>query len=144
MIKATSALVALAATALLAGCQTAPAEPTPEPEARCAVSASRDWSAWINRMPGPGATPTLHVTGQIDLPTPGYTATLTAGAADRSATPVQQLILNITPPSGMVAQVITTETVNYQGPTIAQSYRGVTIRCAGQTLAEITEVPDVH
>ena len=141
MIKATSALVALAAAGLLAGCQTAP-EPTPE--ARCAASASRDWSAWINRMPGPGATPTLHVTGEIDLPTPGYAATLTAGAADRSATPVQQLILTVTPPSGMVAQVITTETVNYQGPTIAQSYRGVAIRCAGQTLAEITEVPDVH
>ncbi len=92
-------------------------------------------------MPGPGATRELIATGEIVLPTPGYRATLSAGAADRSATPVQQLILDLTPPSGPVAQVLTTESVRYQGPAISMRYRAVRIMCGGQMLAEITDVP---
>ena len=107
----------------------------------CPLIESRAWAAWVNAMPGPGATRQLIVTGEIVLPTPGYQITLTAGAADRSATPVQQLILNAAPPSGVVAQVLTTESVRYQGPAISMQYRGVRILCGGKMLTEIMDVP---
>ena len=139
-IAATFALVALT------NCQPvddAPPGDTPpaRPNASCPVVESRAWAAWVNAMPGPGATRELIATGEIVLPTPGYRATLSAGAADRSATPVQQLILDLTPPSGPVAQVLTTESVRYQGPAISMRYRAVRIMCGGQMLAEITDVP---
>ena len=135
---------ALAASAL-AACH-ALQEPTmPEsPAAQCAVIESSDWAAWINAMPGPGAQPALIVTGQITLPTPGFSATLREGIADRSAQPVQQLVLELTPPSGMVSQVIVTQPVRYEGPAIAQRYRAVRVVCAGRMLAEITEIPIAH
>lgn len=133
----------------LAACQTpAPApEPTPMPNptpSACAVLDSRDWSAWINRMPGPDATPTLHVTGKVDLPNPGYTVTVRDGPADRSAQPAQQIIIETAQRSGMFTQVITTAEVNYVGPVIAPSYRAIRVMCGGRQLAEITDIPDVH
>lgn len=134
---------ALCAVAL-AACA-APTEPAmPEHSNACAVIESSDWAAWINAMPGPGATRTLHVTGRITLPTPGYAVTVREGPADRSAVPVQQLILELTPPSGMVSQVLFTQEVAYQGPAIAQQYRAVRVMCAGAQLAEITDIQIAH
>ena len=138
-------LIAAVCAALLGACAAAPETPMSNPASgRCAVIESSDWNAWINAMPGPGAVRTLHVTGRITLPTPGYGAALREGPADRSAVPVQQLILNLTPPGGMVAQVLTTQEVRFEGPAIAQNYRGVRIMCAGAQLAEITEIITAH
>lgn len=134
------AAVAFALTALT-NCQPIDEPADEPPRAACAVIESRAWAAWVNAMPGPGATRELIATGEIVLPTPGFKVSLTAGAADRSATPVQQLILDLTPPSGPVAQVLTTESVRYQGPAISMRYRGVRIMCGGTMLAEITDVP---
>ena len=134
-----AALSALA----LGACHTSP--PAPGQAGReCAVYESSDWAAWINAMPGPGAQRTLHVTGRIVVPTPGYSATLTAGAADRSAIPTQQLNLNLTTTDGMVLQVLTTREVAYEGPAIAQQYRAVRIMCGGAQLAEITDITIAH
>lgn len=36
----------------------------------------RDWYAWHDHMPGPGSTPTLHVTGTCTFNTTGYSAEL--------------------------------------------------------------------
>lgn len=123
--------------AAVTACQTAPPPAEPEQTAACPVIDSRNWSAHINAMPGPGAQRTLIVSGQIDLPTPGYTITLAAGAADRSAIPVQQIVLTATPPTGMVTQVITSADVRYEGPAIAQQYRAVRVICGGRQLAEL-------
>ncbi|WP_411818240.1 hypothetical protein [Hyphococcus sp. DH-69] len=106
----------------------------------CPVIASRNWNAWINAMPGPDATRSLHVTGEIDLPTPGYEIEMIAGVADRSAIPTQRLIIKATPPSGMVTQVITTESVSYSGPAIADLYRSIMVLCGDTVLTEITEL----
>lgn len=143
------ALVAGAVGAfLLAGClavQETPVQETPVAiAANCPVIDSRGWTAHVNRMPGPGSTPTLHVLGEIHLPTPGYGVALRAGRADRSAIPVQQLVLELTPPTGMVAQVVTPQTARYEGPAIAARYRGIHIVCAGKVIAEIADVPDVR
>ena len=106
----------------------------------CAAVANRNWTAHINAMPGPNAQRTLIVAGEVDLPTPGYTVALNLGPADRSAMPVQQLILNTTAPSGVVAQVVTPYPVNYTGLAIAEHYTAVRIMCGGAQLAEITEI----
>jgi hypothetical protein len=139
----TAAAVALTALAACTSDDT-PADPVeppkPAPVAACPVIESRDWAAWVNAMPGPAATKELIVTGQVTLPTPGYTVTLTAGIADRSATPVQQLILTATPPTGMVPQVLTTQPVRYQGAAISMQYRGIRIMCGGTMLTEIADV----
>jgi hypothetical protein len=122
-----------------------PADPAPPPKpapvTSCPVIESSNWAAWVNAMPGPGATKELIATGEVTMPTPGYTLTLTAGMADRSATPVQQLILTATPPAGPVTQVLTTEKVRYQGPAITMTYRAVRIMCGGQMLGEVPDVP---
>ncbi|MFM9864059.1 MAG: hypothetical protein ACKVRO_10670 [Micropepsaceae bacterium] len=144
LARTAAAALALAA---LTNCTSAgeppppPIEP-PSPQASsCPVIESRDWAAWVNAMPGPGTAKELIATGQIVLPTPGYTVTLTAGLADRSATPMQQLILTATPPTGMVPQVLTTQPVRYQGPAISMNYRAIRIMCGGQMLSEIADVP---
>jgi hypothetical protein len=106
----------------------------------CPVIEGRNWAAWVNAMPGPDSQMTLHVTGEIDLPTPGYEISWSEGMADRSMTPVQRLMLTVTPPDGMVAQVITTESVHYEGPALVKTYGGVIVMCGGSPLAEIDDV----
>lgn len=110
----------------------------------CPITASRDWKAWVNAMPGPDAGATLIVEGVVDTPTAGYTFSWEAGMADRSATPLQRLHLTATPPDGMAAQVITTETVRYEGPAIAENYRAVAVMCGEVLLADITDVTTAH
>jgi hypothetical protein len=140
----------LSAALLLTACTAPPSAslspaPSPAPSASaCAVGESRDWAAWVNRMPGPGATPTLHVTGKVDVPHGGYTVSVREGPADRSATPVQQIILETTLQPGMHTQAIATHDVHYQGPVIAQNYRAIRVMCGGRQLAEITNVTDAH
>lgn len=106
----------------------------------CPIVSSRDWTAWVNAMPGPDAQATLIVEGVVDTPTPGYAFSWEVGVADRSAIPMQRLHLSATPPDGMAAQVITTGPVRYQGPAIAQRYRAVVVMCSEEMLAEITDV----
>lgn len=137
---------ALVLSAALAGCETAgPAgesaflESAPAP---CPVVDSKDWHAWVNRMPGPDSKPMLIVEGQVTLPTPGYTVTLTLGRADRSATPVQQLILQAAAPSENTLQALTTQTARIDTPAIAAKYKGVQIKCGDKMLAEISDIPD--
>jgi len=114
-----------------------------QPEA-CDVLDSRDWSAWINKMPGPDAVPAVHVTGKVDVRTSGYTFEWQEGPMDRSAMPTLRLKLVPKAPDGMAMQVISTEEVHYTAPALATGYRGVLVSCGGKTLAEITEITDAH
>lgn len=109
----------------------------------CPVIASSDWQAWVNAMPGPDG-PQLHVSGQITLPTPAYTVTLTPGPADRMAPPMQRLILTATAPDGMVASVIETTQVAFALPTQMTQFRAVAIVCGDTLLAEISPVDIVQ
>lgn len=115
-----------------------------EETAACDVLDSRDWEAWINKMPGPGATPTIHVVGKVDVRTGGYTFEWQEGPMDRSAVPALRLKLVPKAPDGMAMQAITTEEVKWSGPALASGYSRVIIGCGDTTLGEITEIPDVH
>jgi hypothetical protein len=134
-----------ACSSLWAGKTAEPANPEQTvPDKKCAVIESKNWQSFVDKMPGIGAKPSLRVTGEIVLPTPGFTIALREGRADRSAIPTQQLILELTPPTGMVMQALTTETVRYDGAAIADKYTDVQIICAGKQLAEITDIQTVH
>lgn len=119
------------------------APPSAEPEA-CAVLDSRGWDAWINKMPGPGAVPTIHVIGKVNVRTGGYTFTWEEGPMDRSAVPALRLKLVPKAPDGMATMAITTEEVSYQAPALSSGYSRIIIGCGSTTLGEIIEVMDVY
>lgn len=115
----------------------APEKPTP---AGCPVLADRNWHAWIDRMPGPGATPTLNISGEVDLPTPGYAVLLEEGPADRAMPPGLHFTLEARPPGGMTTQVVTKTAVRYREPTPYPRIRQIVIACGDRTLVTIPDV----
>ena len=129
---------------LTAGC-VMDGDPVVAPSA-CPVSDSRDWTAFVNAMPGPDARPELIVSGTVVLPTAGYTVGLRPGPADLSAQPVQTVQLVAIPPDGPAATVLSEVDVRLSMPSLAVQpgegapYRGVQIFCEGAELAFITPV----
>lgn len=119
-------------------------KPSPTPiQANCPVLESKDWVAWLNRMPGPDGA-SLHISGKVVMPTPGYNIEVIKGPLDRRQPPAQRLRLNITPPPGMVPQVLTTQEVKASFLAQASAYRAVIIGCGDKVLAEITNVETVY
>ena len=83
---------------------------------------SGGWRAWIDRAPG--GAPTLHVAGTCTLPTPGHTAALRP--AGRSDADDLRLRLDVHPPDGPVAQVLTDVAVAWSAP-LDRAYATVSI-----------------
>jgi len=106
----------------------------------CPHISNENWAAWLNGIPGSEDRPTLIVTGNVTVPTPGYTIELKPGRADRSMTPVQQMILTTKAPEGMTMQLLTTEQARYEGVAIAPQYKAVEIVCGGEIIARIDEI----
>ena len=104
----------------------------------CPVIESRNWSARVTR--GAAGERRLHVAGEIDLPTAGYTADWSEGPADRRMPPAKHLILELAEPDGMAAQVITSMAVEYEGDAIYPEYRAILVRCGDVVLASITDI----
>lgn len=124
-------------------------DPKPQPQAsssapNCAVIESTNWQAWVDTMPGPDSKPTLHVTGEVVLPTPGYDIAWRIGPLDRMQPPAQRLYMDVTAPDGMVAQVITTVAVAYAGETPITNYRAIIVGCGDEVLATISDVTMVQ
>lgn len=90
------------------------------------------WKAWHNRMPG--TSPTLHVYGELWFPTSGYRAALRRSVPQGINPQYLLLDLVVTPPCGIVLDVLTKGTLHYVEET-AQVYTNVTI------LPEGTDVP---
>jgi hypothetical protein len=145
-------LTAALGAVLLAGCQP-PAATTEEPAATteaaatseaptttveapaalpCGVLAQRNWTAELSS----GSSPSLTVSGDIDLGTPGYGVSLTRDAAEASGATTALLTLALRPPSGMQAQVVTSHPVRYFGPA-RSAYTSVQISCDGAPLTTI-------
>lgn len=90
-----------------------------------------NWYASHDFMPG--SPPTLHVTGKCTFGTPGFVVKLTK--ADPQGTNPRILILDktVTPPTGIVPQVVTTIDVRYDEDT-STKYDQVHIRPDGVTI----------
>ncbi|QNM82199.1 hypothetical protein H8M03_09215 [Sphingomonas sabuli] len=139
----TRIFLAAAATVSLTACAAVP-PPTVPPPPPCAVAGSSDWNAWINKMPGPGARPTLHVTGKVTTPTGGYTVGFDQPLQVRESFPVQVVVtLQAAPPAGAATQAIVTHDVRGQWPMDA-AVGSVEVRCGTQTLATIAPVPEAN
>ena len=130
------AILAISAL-LLAGCTVVP--PPVAPGAGCAVLSSSDWRAWVNAMPGPGSRPTLVVTGNVTVPTGGYTFAWTDWRVMESY-PVQVAAeLRPLPPAGPATQALVTHEVRGELP-IDPPVGSVSVRCGGRVLATIAPV----
>ena len=104
----------------------------------CPVIGSRNWHAWIDRVAENESR--LNISGEVDLPTPGYQVEVKPGILDRRQPPAQRFSLSFTSPDGIVAQVITPTKVSYTMPTSILEYRSVIIYCGDKLLAEIPDV----
>ena len=104
----------------------------------CPVVASRNWHAWID--PVAGNEPRLNISGEVDLPTPGYQVEVKPGILDRRQPPAQRFSLSLTPPDGIVTQVITPTKVSYTMPKSLWEYRSIMIYCGEKLLADIPDV----
>ena len=133
-------LLALAGLALTA-CQAVP--PLPPPSAHCPIVASSDWAAWVNAMPGPGARPTLIVTGKVTVPTGGYRVEW-ADFRVAESYPVQIFgDLRVIPPNDSAIQVVVTHEVRGEWP-MDQPVGSVTISCGNRVLARVSPVETAH
>jgi hypothetical protein len=95
----------------------------------------RSWAAWIDRQP-PGPA-TLHVTGECEFPSAGFTVELRRH--EPQGFNPRDLLLDkiVTPPSGPVADVITTVEARYREETAAE-FDTVTILPDGPSI-EVTQ-----
>jgi hypothetical protein len=130
---------------LAAGCL-APVDDIVTAPADCPVLDSRDWSAFVNAMPGPDARPELIVSGTVQLPTAGYSVDLRPGPTEGASPPVQTVELVATPPDGPAATALTDMDVRLEMPAHSapagapSPYRGVRVMCGGSELAFIAPV----
>ncbi len=140
-MKFAQALAVLLTTAALAACQPPPAEEAPAPEVvaaetpislPCGIIAHRGWTASRSS----GSTPALTIAGEVDLGTPGYAISLARDPAEAAGAAEPRLILTLTPPAGMVTQVVTAHPVNYFGPA-PDAITQVHIACDGQDITSV-------
>lgn len=89
------------------------------------------WQAWLDIMPGPGMTPTLHVTGECLAPSAGYKITLVP-AVPQGINPKILILKKVVKP-GIGIQVPTKIPVNYTKKRSAR-YTNVTILPDGVTV----------
>ena len=84
------------------------------------------WYAWLSKMPG--ALPSFHVSGVVNLPTPGYEARLVK-AAPQGINPRELILdLQVTPLPGIWPQVVTPASVRYDEGSPGVEYTGVLVR----------------
>jgi hypothetical protein len=115
-----------------------PIRPQP-PE--CPISASRNWAAWINAMPGPGSRPMLVVSGNVVTPAGGYQVAFDRYLQVRRGVPPQAFVTLQVASPGMpgATQASVTHEVRWEWP-LSQPVGSVIVRCGDKTLAEITNI----
>lgn len=108
--------------------------PEPAPEAQvCGIVAHRAWQAVL----ASGGSSTLTVSGEIDLPSAGYSVSLARDANETPGAAEANLTLTLRPPAQASGSAITPHPVRYFGPAQGQ-YSLVRIVCDGEMLTDIT------
>ena len=105
------------------------------------ITSSRDWTAWINRMPGPNNGPALVVSGKVVTTTGGYQVAFDRYMQIRKGYPAEAFVtLNVAGPGDSPAsQAQVTHEVRWEWP-LNQPVGSVIVRCGDKTLAEITRI----
>lgn len=99
------------------------------------------FKAWINRMPGPGAQPTLHVIGWTICNTSGWTVELRRAEPQGINPTILILDLIGTPPRGPALQMRTPEPASYSEEA-KQPFKQVEIRAGKSSFTvDVEEVP---
>lgn len=112
----------------------------PGPQLTCPITSSRDWTAWVNAMPGPGARPMLIVTGKVVTGSGGNQVTFDRTLQIRKTYPAQAFAtVTVLPPMGGASQAQVTHDLRGEWP-LRQPIGTVEIRCGNETLANITPV----
>jgi hypothetical protein len=131
------------ATSLLGACSAALPPISHIPVAPACPLASSDWQAWVNAMPGPGARPTLIVTGKATVPTGGWTFAWRDVRVMESY-PVQVAVdLEAILPNGGATQAVVAHELRGEWP-ISPPVGSVTVQCGGAVLARIAPVETAH
>lgn len=110
----------------------------PEANLSCPAIASRNWQAEIKT--NGDNEPSLIITGEIDLPTPGYQVTWQPETSDLQEASTQRIGISLLPPEGIVIQVITPTAVSFTMPSALPEYSSVMVYCGEQLLAEISNI----
>lgn len=104
----------------------------------CAAIKTSGWKAWLNTMPGPGATRTLHVVGEAAPTTLGWTFELKASALTKPLPPTQIFEFIATPPNGQAGQTVPPpQPVKAEIANALPAYKSVEILCGRTTIASI-------
>lgn len=104
----------------------------------CPVVSSKNWHAWIDRFPGNGMNRVI-VTGVVDMPSAGYRVRMVARGALRGRPPVQEFALEVTPPTGTSASVVTGVPFRGEMKTPFSNLR-VLVSCGGKQLMYFDQV----
>lgn len=107
--------------------------------ADCPLISSNNWQAQFVSTDGQRQ---LKLSGDIELPNPGFAVTIEAGVADRSLKPTQHFHVKLERLSGMHIQVITPMSLEQLSPVIAPEYTSIVIHCGEQTLTTITDIEE--
>lgn len=137
--------LSIGVSALLSSCAAVPPPPGQSPSGGdpCPITASSDWAAWVDAMPGPDARPKLIATGKVTVPTGGYTFAWRDLRIAESY-PIQVWAeLEALPPDGPATQALDTHDLRGEWP-IDPPVGSLTITCNGRTLARIAPVETAH
>ena len=110
----------------------------------CHAVGSSGWSAHVERIPDhhnrPIYKPTLIVSGQVTVPSEGYSVSLDLGPVRKLDGPVQQILVRTEPPSEPAARTLTTVDVRAAFPALKR-YQAVYIRCGDGILGIVKSIP---
>ena len=98
--------------------------------------------AWVDLMPGPGRTPTLHVTGKVTAPTPCHEVLAEFAGLEKSEPPVYLVEVTLREGAGICPQVLTDRDFHY----IERNYGGAakSVRVFSDSESETAKIGEAH
>jgi hypothetical protein len=91
------------------------------------VGELRDVVAWVNRMPGPGARPSLHIVGRIVTATPCHDASAQFTGDSKSNPPLGMFKVTVTQRPGICIQCIAEVPFRYDDPNYSGTYASIEV-----------------